>query len=112
MRPVRLVHEDGRPFSPQEHALAVSSSPAERRAAVQLAIATAERRRQERDDWVRVAELTAAYRDDERTLGETVAMMPEPERTEAVSLLNRFYKDGPPPGTDGRQEQPGKAGES
>ena len=65
-----------------------------------------------RNDWAGVAELTGPYGDDERTLAETVALMPEPERSEAVTLLNRLYMNGPPPeGAAGDWEPPSEAGE-
>jgi hypothetical protein len=96
-RPAVLYHRgSGHPFTPQEAALAVSATLAEREAAERARVALRGRLTRKQSDLERARKLIASAMDspdDRATLPEVVKRLPEAEREVVVRIYAEYYPD-------------------
>jgi hypothetical protein len=95
VRPWRLFHENGKPFTPAESALANSATPDEVVAAQKLALAGQAREQRKYEDLRRVTELLAMVPGwEDMQIPDVVARLPAAEQAEAIELLSRYSPAG------------------
>lgn len=98
-RPWRLVHEDGRPFTPAENGLANTATPDEGRAAQRLLLAGMARQGEQFRTRTRLLELLGTDLRRGTEFSAAVAKLTPAERAEVARLLEVAEPDGPLPGS-------------